>query len=561
MAIGQEMAPYIHTSFLNFKREEFGITNKKIENSEKLTHKIAELEKIKNQLEREAKSFLQGKTVKELFNEVYKEDLKFINISREIITNKQFYNRLNKRLNIIDTSNQNLSAELRKILINNIDRDLNPAELAEMLVNKYKSTHRTIKQKDVLIFLNQYFEGLNDKELLELANRKLTSLNKTGQLYKGIKKALQKHYTRSVSNLGEIAFLIFEEEFNKTFRQKGLVETIYNGKSDKDIYLEQVKSNFIKLLSNKSGTDISNLLGYGGEEIFTSIHQVGDKELMIEVIGSKTELEIHQGDIPKYIYNLRKDNAQSYSDLLLTYKGKKVRVQSKNYQSVLEVFNRKNTDVLQQMHLLQDESLMNFFDRIKRVPNQLGLDLKEIAYVLANEAWFSTAGNIRIENKSTYGPVEKMDLFQSYIDAILSNALINYLGIMLEDTAGKEEVEVSIGNSNIFFLIDNKFLVPTYAIVENLITNLREWKSGVEGVYLRIDKNLPYNAQDAISLLEEKENRLGSRGFISEGGYADTSLVSAGTDKGKEILEQLRIKSINLNISLKTLTTSSFQFF
>lgn len=559
MAIGQQMAPYIHTSFLNFKREEFGTISKNIEHSAKLMQKISELENIRDQLKAEADSFLQGKTVNELFNEVYANDVKFVMIARQVIASKQFYDKLNLRLNTMNRNGADYE-KIREIISNNVKENLNATEVTELLLTKIKKTSRVIDSKELEAFFKEYFADIkDDKEINQLLAKKLSSLNKTGALYKGLKKIVQRKYFNT--NIGEVAYAVFEEEFNRLFEQKQFVEVKnHNNDSDKNIYLKQVKDNFIFYLSKKSATDISNLLGYGGEEIFTSVNQVGGKEIVIETIGSKTEIEIHKSDIPKNIYSLRKEKGQSYSDLSLTYKGKKVRIQSKNSQKVLENFDKKNSKALQQISLLKSESVLNFFERIKKVPNQLGIDLDEVAYVLANEAWFITAGNIRRENKIKYGPIEKMGLFQSYIDAALSNALINYLGVMLEDSVGAEDVKIELNNSNIFFLIDNKFLLPTYAIVDHLINNLKEWKSDIEGVYLKIDMKIS-SSKNARQLLEEKDLAIAPGRFITGGDYSDRRLLSAGMEQGREIMEQLRIKSINLNISLDTLMKSSYNLF
>ena len=144
-----------------------------------------------------------------------------------------------------------------------------------------------------------------------------------------------------------------------------------------------------------------------------------------------------------------------------------------------------------------------------------------------------------------------MDLHQNYIDAVLSGALINYLGVMLNKN------KVNVDRSNIFYLIDNKALVPTYVIIENLIKNLKEWSSESEGIYLRLQK--PRVSTSALKFLREKEKAVAGIGFKGSS-YTDEKLVGVGTAMGEKIMDELTLKSINLNISLKNLVMSSWQF-
>lgn len=562
MAIGNNMIPYIHTSFLNFKREEFGTTSKNIETSKKLLTQINHLEKVRDKLEGRAKEFLQGKTIGQIWSEVYGDYSQYINISHTILTKKSFYDKLDNNLNVIDRTK--LNKNILKLLGNNVKENITINEIADLLIKQIPLNEKgIIDQKNLEKTLTKYFGKFTNTELQKVLSKRLKSIQKSGKLYKGIKEYLRSYYTTSAKNIGELAAELFEEEFNILFEKRNLLDVIENGNSKKQSYVNTVKNNLRKELQNKKATDISNLFGYGGEEFFAAIHNIGNSEIAIEVVGSKTEAEI-RGFVSSNVYSLRKNQGASYSDLILIYKRKRVRVQSKNYQTVLQIFNsseKEGKDILQQMHLLENEEFKTFLNRISTLPNNLGMDLNEIAYVLANEAWFSTAGNIRSENKTKDEPeVESMSFFQSYVDAALSTALINYLGVMYQESSLSKEVDLD--NSNIFFLIDNKYFVPTYVIINNLITNLKEWKSGIEGVYLRINKNLPYRKNDAIQLLKNKEDAVqGEGGFLKNKNYQNSSLVSEGMKQGEKVLEDLKIASINLNISLKKLALSSYSFF
>jgi hypothetical protein len=242
-----------------------------------------------------------------------------------------------------------------------------------------------------------------------------------------------------------------------------------------------------------------------------------------------------------------------------------VRVQSKNYLTPIAKFEKNaQQDLLLRARLLENEDIGSFFERMNRAKSLTFSNLNDIAYVIANEAWFSTAGNIRQKHLGLAAEdhdVESMSLHQNMIDYVLSEALLNYLGIIaVKQMNGSNAIDFNY--SNIFFMVGNRQLLPTYKIVEGLIQNLKDWTKNTYTLSVQLNrKKLNFKAKDATNLLKSKEEAVASEGGFSNLNYNNSSLVDVGTKIGAKVIENLSISSINLEVSLKALFDSSYSFY
>jgi hypothetical protein len=91
---------------------------------------------------------------------------------------------------------------------------------------------------------------------------------------------------------------------------------------------------------------------------------------------------------------------------------------------------------------------------------------------VANEIWFDMHGSIDRGGDIGWrsGQVHTR-LFDSdsWLSRALSGAFVNFLGIVVSEGG-----QVIPSVSNVFFLIDNKALVPTYELIDNVLKYYRE---------------------------------------------------------------------------------------
>lgn len=180
-------------------------------------------------------------------------------------------------------------------------------------------------------------------------------------------------------------------------------------------------------------------------------------------------------------------NKMSYTDLILiNSNGMRVRAQSKNYVGAYETFLRTKEDVYQSTHLFSRKMLFkDFFMKLMiesggRVNIAGEVDLDTLSYIVANEIWFDMHGSIDRGGGIGWreGKVHTR-LFDSdsWLSRALSGAFINFLGVVINEGG-----EVIPSVSNVFFLIDNKALVPTYELIDNVITYYKEGKAQMTNI-------------------------------------------------------------------------------
>ena len=574
MALGTQTAPYIHTSFKNFSAmslETNGFVLAGREGNKRIDERIEELTNIRESLKEAAYEFLgvetdSVKTIK--MNELFGIS-SYSECALKVLQNREFYYTCSGHLTKYSKQSLNESL-LGSEVLNSLSDTITEADLISQVMtthfNEFKDksfSEDAVRQKLTKIF--------NESAILEgLSTSTKNLLRKNGKnskLYKAIRDNLRASYknTEVFPEIWPVFITFFEREVSK--------QTIADNVS-KQQFLNKFQIELQQALKKFGGRDASNLMGAGSEEMFVSLMNSMDSNantFSFQVVGSLSEDEVAKklgASTDSVKTSLRDTSKQSDSDLLITNKdGMTVRIQAKNYLTPIEKFKKldKNSesDIKLQAKLFQEESVLSFLDRAQRMGINLNLgNLDEVAYVLANEAWFSTAGNIQYKTRSLSAmehPVVKRDsgVFQNMIDVVLSDVLLNYLGVMIESNADKKIADIK--NSNIFFLIGAEELLPTYKIVDGLISNLKTWTTGPYTVTARVNRDkLNYSETSARKLLEAKESVVQPEGFRPAGGYQNSALVSTGMELGAEIMKKLTLKSINLDVSLRALFNSSY---
>ena len=119
--------------------------------------------------------------------------------------------------------------------------------------------------------------------------------------------------------------------------------------------------------------------------------------------------------------------------------------------------------------------------------------------------------------------------------------------------------------STLFYYIDNKAFVPTYKVIEGLIQRLSAWETEKKmelSTHLN-NSSISPKYTSAKEFYEEKRRSLKGKSLLSPNdpnAYTDPALLKIGTEQGRQILETLKIHSINLDVDIKELLTSSYLF-
>ena len=582
MAIGTAEAPYIHSTYSNFfyQAMDMGFTSSGIKENGKIEQKIAQLESIRDQLKNQATSFLNGITTQQLFTKIYGANNDFVSIGMKVIGNQDFYKKIYDAMNTFKITEQNrvqLQRLFGKTLITDEIQNLPRADLLAGISNKLFNSHYKgqiilgkSKTEQISHIKNAF--RFNQNEINEIAsqwfqkNNKALSLNtkiKNKDVEKSIYNILYTKYNSDKNTFIDTVMKFFREDFDK-YSIEAAQDTGWNKRKEK--YFNNVKKQLLNIFTKQSINDMNNLYGFGGEEMMASIVNAGNGAATIEVTGSQLERQVTEKfrqTEEAFKYSLKNIDTPSYTDFILTYKGKTVRCQSKNYQSLYKKFlerqeeDQKN-NIIQTIKMLEGEPIDEFLGRMKdniSSAHHILENLDEVIYGLANEAWFYAAGSI---NKNT-GKIYKMQQInrQSTIDYLISEALINYIGVMVD-----QQYRIQTDLSVIFYLIDNNYFLPTYEIINGMINNLREWRSLQRRQYTATGRvrTKGIGEAKATSLLKEKEEAVkGENGFQRNGSYSNTALLDAGTKMGKKVREKLTIQSLNLEISLKDIMASSYR--
>ena len=181
-----------------------------------------------------------------------------------------------------------------------------------------------------------------------------------------------------------------------------------------------------------------------------------------------------------------------------------------------------------------------------------------LAYIVANEVWFDERGSYDKGSHSNWRQENEGDtrIFgtDSWLSRALSGALINFLGIVVS------EEQVITDLSNVFFLIDNKALVPTYVLIDDVISYYEKGKSELTDIRIMMKKNTAQYAFDNKKEFYSAKAGNTEDGVLGKAIYEDAGLVGIGKRQGEAIMESLKVKSVNLGVSLEKLLKSSWAF-
>lgn len=559
MAIGQLGTPYVHSNYYNFLNNSQSNPYGQLQNDSTtpLSETIAELEGIRTALKAQADAFLKGKTPQQLYNDLISKN-PFTDVAKKVILSPKAQAYLSGEGGSYNKTEvaKILGPEVANLLIPEIRGAIAENDFVEAiarsifgtkeirLVNQKTNINTSIKNKEMEKYLidkiKQPFRSSESKILKQLVKDALkeTGVKKSNSKQSNIDNFIS-YFRREVTR----------EVMNSSIPFQGDLTTTLNE------YLNAMENFFRKggLKDNYTSKQASGAIAeVGMAKVLTT---ATDSELQIRIIGDTPEKEVQQslGEILSVSEGvIKRNDKQSYSDWLMTYKGDTVRVQSKNYRDAIRNFI--NVDGIAtgggaQISILRDQTFEKLMDELQNSGNKISFNRQEIEYTVANEFWFDMKGGINRGQSGT----EKHAFNDQVLMSSLSSAVINYLGIVID-----KKTVINPRHSNIFYFIFGDGLVPTYEIIDGMILALKGKRAELANIKFTRDKGSVPKLESAESLYGRKSAAVGK--LIPNGGYKDSELVGVGSSVGATIVKNLSFRSINIQIDAETLYKSAYVF-
>ena len=182
-----------------------------------------------------------------------------------------------------------------------------------------------------------------------------------------------------------------------------------------------------------------------------------------------------------------------------------------------------------QIKTLEDKNILQFLNQIATSGNVLqNFNQEELTYALANTIWFSQKGGINGE-KMTMGEASRLA-------EELSMAVINFIGVVIDDN-----YNVIDDLSNIFYILNNAALIPSYQIIDKLIDRLTNKIEGRQTFTLTLNTgSIKYMEKSPKKYYLGKKERFENKG----------DLIAYGSSQGESIISSTKIEAGRMNLLL-----------
>ena len=318
----------------------------------------------------------------------------------------------------------------------------------------------------------------------------------------------------------------------------------YEIKDSPDKYLTDFESKLREIFTKgKVPGNTMNIVGALGDEFYVTAYQVDPMtaEIKIVSVGAVKEEEVEKKfkDSFKGLKTLdthHDSSKQSQTDILIRNKrGDTVRVQAKNASLANQEFENNGLINLN-AHLERSKQLAQLLFALE-FPN-----VEETMYTVVNALWFGnhdsvsgvrTAGKLNIKDDG--GDSSILSQLTQDLSRYMSLKAENFLGITLQEAATTEQTIIA-GASNIFYLKNGR-LIPTYALVDEVIKDLKDYYSTespkLHGLRFTVQgaKNTSWEYEDAIKFWTAKaENNFANAQAVglTQGTLAASAIIVDG---------------------------------
>lgn len=622
-------APYVHSNIANFRTIHRQSLLHAKEKGNRLKKTLEDMKKVKQDLKKQTDAFLGRLTPQEFIKKYYfgegkeqKEKFDYYKAFTRYFQHSGFFAKLNQKVayemqDVIEkfTTNTTIAkkifdaekilplGQMAKNILNAVVQEIEKEQRKKGGKRKYeiKLLENGKKVTDILDGNLAKIFSLNDKgrkksmntltkeikEFLKdkLGEKKIKLAEETEKILRNdsfkefIEQELQKEYNDPKINLDN----------NKTFieyRENFISRLYYHLKDTQISQQSEISGNMgeayeISMLEAIGGKNLGGVLLTGTwneqqirEEIFKGLKDTNKKKHKKYKGPNK---EKNSPNSNEYIpWKQEGEKVQSYSDFVLVnpQNGMRARVQSKYYQEIVDKFKPNEKNMLQHINLFKREDSIPEFIKSLQTTGQVfsDMDPNGVAYVIANSLWFSYNGSINSSNVVSNQKIDNREIFSE-----LGAAAGNFLGIIVDNSLTPIQEF-----SNLFFLINNEILLPTWVILDELIKMIRY--SNVEETISSLSMTKSANSTSsfktgysATSFKKKKAEAISgdsityenSKGelktytgvFIHDGGYFNEDLVDVGTEMGKNIIDSTNMRKINLDIDYEKAIKSAYNLF
>ena len=580
-------SPYVHSNyylFANQLRGDMQVPQDKTWKN-KMSERIKALEKVRDRLREEANDFLGGDSPEEAFKHLMETDSELSQMGREVVSDPKARKvllemTLSKKEVREEIFNEGVFDKISDTVLDEIDVEELVDQISEALfADGGKLAGKSGReQREALKKLFKLNEKEADRILNEGIKKQLrSSSGKIQKIVKDLIIAARKEHRGEPQEANEV-YLSFMKYFKTALKQKARKRGLYtvDNQNVVDDYIAAIEKSMKTIIKHHYTTTSAS--GSLGEEIFAEVNNTGKSSVIMIPVGSEDEMTIRSDkkfmnvagealeDISKAT-TWNDPTKMSYTDLILVreFNGvqKRVRAQSKNYVDAYKTF-LDTGDVYQHTHLFSKQMLFkDFFQKLQiesggRANIAGEIDLAELSYIVANEWWFDEKGSSNAgghqkgwrENKTN----TRIFGSDSFLSRALSGAFVNFLGIVVDESG-----EVMTNLSNVFFLIDNKALVPTYELIDNVISYYKNGMKEMTNIEVTVAKTGTKPKWTSPELYLKAKADATNEG-LSAATYEEEGLVHVGRTQGQHIMDTLRVNSINLGIDLKKMLTSAWSF-
>lgn len=581
--------PYVHSNIFNF-REEVGsqINDNNKDWQYEINQAVQRLDSLSRALKTEADVFLQPwgdyKTASlDLFGDNSYDDLdgkdRYKSILNKIVNSMEFVNFLQST---IKQDGERTRQELTKILIEfgfdkkSIDQILKSSDILGETSNAIAETIQKINPKQKRI-------NLEDQKVKQLVEKILNT--EISQKYFQNKDSLAKKISKKISKIGQEAdwnkaFIWVKDRFLKEAQQSSLEL------NEARLFIDNLKGDFIKYGKQFKGYDYSNISGGIGDYLSVSIinhssfsvsvyssADLDEKELVAfadKIVEKTNKKSKAQGADKQGVANKNqikpmgsKGAKGQYSGtdwLIVNKNGKMVRAQVKNSVQIIEELRSTEgkTGAPQTLKVQDEVYYTTFKQNIQKFGHGKGglseQDWLFLDYLITNMLWFRSVGGVNQNKGSQYK--SGLSGIQELVNRLLTKEINYFLGVTTLDPIDKAEaVEVVLGGSNVFFVIDNKVLYPTYLLIDAISQQLRDLERTIAALYVSF---MSINAGSAESFYNEKLEIMKNTSSWKPGQPYGPEMLAKGKEKGQEILQQLKVRRGNLIVNIDEIMSDFF---
>lgn len=355
--------------------------------------------------------------------------------------------------------------------------------------------------------------------------------------------------------------------------KEGLYEEI-------DKFTENLKPALREALQDKANKEMfykSNVIGIMGEEVRSTVSQVGDSTIISFVMGDTTEdagVErinqlLHGRGVNNSISKMNSyhgDSSQSLTDLVLlnTNNNMVARAQSKDH--FVSYFTKERDESISQIEnfrwmVADDLNLFNYLQNLSNDNLGIGLNafnLETIMEAMANNLWFQYHDSAYPEGGAIGFSDASVEDFQKELEGSLEKLLAGQVTNLLGVTVAPSGMDIIPDASNIFYLLNGR-LKRTSDLIEQAIQQLRT----SENLKLSENKgrmvivNLDGSGVKSIGVGKKSDSFLVQKLRNID---SDAAIEQIGQKKGEEVISAIKI-NVSLGTSIDNLRRSSLTMF